>query len=214
MWIEGATAFTASRDVDVVVAVEVGMDAALEADLGRAAFDRFDDAALHLFHLDQVRLPAQVERERALRERAETALVRAHVRVVDVAVADEGDLVADDVAAQLVGHLRDTGHLGAARTEQDHDLVDADFLPRQHSGEHLADAPARARVIGGQQDRRFEIVPTGRPRGVAGQSFEIRRDEHRGADVGVQPFVGALYVFGIHGEPRREHEAGRFRRGP
>ena len=35
-------------DVDVVVAVEVGMDAALQAHLGRAALDRLDDAPLHL----------------------------------------------------------------------------------------------------------------------------------------------------------------------
>ena len=41
------------RDVDVVVAVEVGMDAALQAHLGRAALDRLDDPALHLLHLER-----------------------------------------------------------------------------------------------------------------------------------------------------------------
>ena len=44
-----------ARDVDVVVAVEVGMDAALQAHLGRAALDRLDDAPLHLFELEEVR---------------------------------------------------------------------------------------------------------------------------------------------------------------
>ena len=45
-----------ARDVDVVVAVEVGMDPALEAHLGRAALDGLDDAALHLLELEQVGL--------------------------------------------------------------------------------------------------------------------------------------------------------------
>ena len=62
-WIDGATAFTA-RDVDVVVAVEVGMDAALQAHLGGAALDGLDDAPLHLFELEQVGRAAQVERQR------------------------------------------------------------------------------------------------------------------------------------------------------
>ena len=42
-----------ARDVDVVVAVEVGVDAALEAHLGRAALDRLDHAALHLLELER-----------------------------------------------------------------------------------------------------------------------------------------------------------------
>ena len=126
-------------DIDVVVAVEIGMDPALQADLGRAARDGFDHPPLHLLHLEEIRLPAEVERERSLRERAEFATVRAHVCVVDVAIAHEGDLVADDRAAQLIGDFGDPRDFGTARREQRHDLADADLFTREHPGEHLTD---------------------------------------------------------------------------
>ncbi len=132
-------------DIDVVVAVEVGMDATLQADLGGAALDCFDHAALHLLHLDEIRLAPEVERERALREGAEAALERAHVRVVDVAVANEGHLVADDLAPELVGDLGDPHDLRTAGTEQRHDLVDADLLAGQYTRENLTHTATRAR---------------------------------------------------------------------
>ena len=93
------TAFGLTVVTDLTIAVEIGMDAALQAHFGRAAVNRLDDAPLHLLDLDEIRLAAQVERERALRERAELAAERAHVRVVDVAVADERHFVAGDLPA-------------------------------------------------------------------------------------------------------------------
>ena len=52
-WIVGRDLLHRAGDVDVVVAVEVGMDAALQAHLGRAALDRLDDAPLHLLDLER-----------------------------------------------------------------------------------------------------------------------------------------------------------------
>ena len=54
-WIVGATSFTARATCEVVVAVEVGVDPALQAHLGRAAVDGFDDAPLDLLEVEQVR---------------------------------------------------------------------------------------------------------------------------------------------------------------
>ena len=82
-------------DLEVVVAVEARVDPALQADLGRALGLGLDHPAGDLVQPEQVRRAAQVERQRALGEGAEPALEGAHVGVVDVAVGDPGDGVAD-----------------------------------------------------------------------------------------------------------------------
>ena len=87
MWMSGHRVLHRLGDVDVVVAVEVGVDAALQAHLGGAAVHGLADAAGDLVEREEVRRAPQVERQRALREAAEPALERAHVGVVDVAVA-------------------------------------------------------------------------------------------------------------------------------
>ncbi len=84
-------------DVDVVVAVEVGVNAALHADFGRAALFGFANPPADLFQGEQVGIAAQVERERALGEGAEATLEGADVGVVDVAVDDEADVVTHEV---------------------------------------------------------------------------------------------------------------------
>ena len=121
------------------------MDAALQAHLGGTAVDRLDDAPLDLLEVEEIRIAAEVERERALRERAEPALEGADVRVVDVARAHERDDVAHDVAPELVGDLGDPVELRAAGFEQRDDLVDADFLAGEHALENLTDGRAGAR---------------------------------------------------------------------
>src|SRR5690606_36204140 len=78
-------------DLDVVVAVEVGVDAALQADLGGAPLPRLPGAPGDVVEGQQVGRAPQVQRQRALRGPAEPALERADVRVVDVSVADVGD---------------------------------------------------------------------------------------------------------------------------
>ena len=192
-WICGRDRLHRARDVDVVVAVEVGMDPALEAHLGRAALDRLDDAPLHLLELEQVRLAAQVERERPLRERAEPALERADVRVVDVAVADERDLVADDLAAQLVGDRGDPRDLGTARREQRDDLVDADLFAGDDAVEHLADRAARARAA--RRRREQQRAARGR-RGPGDQApSRARPSESEATSTGVRS-AGSSHVSG------------------
>ena len=78
-------------DRDVVVAVEAGMDPALEADLGGAALPGLDGAPDDLRVRDEVGLAAQVRRELPLREGAEAAAEVADVRVLDVPGDDVGD---------------------------------------------------------------------------------------------------------------------------
>ena len=104
--------------VEVVVAVEVGVDAALQAHLGRTLGLGLGHAPRDLVELEQVGGAPQVQRQRALGERAEAALERAHVRVVDVAVADEGHRVAHRLAPQVVGDLGHQAHLGPPGGEQ------------------------------------------------------------------------------------------------
>ena len=94
MWIDGEPCADRTQHVEVVVAVEGRVDAALEADLGAPQRLGLRDAARDLLEVEEVGVAAQVQRERALRERAEPALERADVRVVDVAVRDPGDVVA------------------------------------------------------------------------------------------------------------------------
>ena len=207
----GGDRLRGAGDLEVVAAVEVGMDPALEAHLGGAVLDRFDHSALQLVEAEQVGVAAQVERQRPLRERAELALERADVRVVDVAVAHERDGVADRFRAQAVGDVRDPGEVGAARAEQGDDLFDVDLLAGEHTVEHFADRGARACGPSGGERRghqaRRRDVAAGAPVVVAGETFGVGGALHREAHVGVQPPLGFAHVLGVDGEARRERLA-------
>ena len=167
-----------SGDVDVVVAVEVGVDAALEADLGGTEIPGLLHPARDLVEREQVGVAAQVERQRTLREPAEPALERAHVRVVDVAVLDPGDDVADCLASHVVGDLGDGGDLGAPGPEQGDDLVDAELLAEQRAGEDLADRTAGRGPA--RHEHRRRIFVTGVPVVVAAQAPRRRSDRAPG----------------------------------
>ena len=129
-----------AHDLAVPEAVLVGVDAALDADLGGAARDRF------------VRAPDDVL-ERAVvgvflvlvaREAAEAAADVADVREVDVAADDVGDLVADVVEARAVGHRAQHLQVATARTEQDLGVGARELAPLERTLEHGADGCARA----------------------------------------------------------------------
>ena len=98
--------------LEVVVAVEARVDAALEAHLGGAGGFGLGHSLGDVAQLEQVGRTAQVERKRALGERAEPALEGAHVGVVDVAVGHPRDHVTDLLAPQLIGQLGHRPHVG------------------------------------------------------------------------------------------------------
>ena len=92
-----------AADREIGRAGVIGMDAALQADFGRAALPGLAAAALDLVELEIVRPAAQVVAELAFGEGAELAAEVADVGVVDVAVDDVGDAVAARFGAQRVG---------------------------------------------------------------------------------------------------------------
>ena len=106
------------HEVEVPGAGEARVDAALQADLRRAAIPRLLAAADDLVDAEQVGRAAQVGRQPALRERAEAAAEVADVGVVDVPADDVGDGVARALGAPRVGRLREQLHLGSACGEQ------------------------------------------------------------------------------------------------
>ena len=55
-------------DIDVVVAVEVGVDTTLQAHLGGACLGGLDRAISDVFEFKQIGGAAEVERQRALRK--------------------------------------------------------------------------------------------------------------------------------------------------
>src|SRR5204862_2634359 len=112
-----------THDRDVVVPGEGRMDAALEADLRRAALPRLVAAPHDLLVRHEVRRAAQVRSQLALRERAESAAEVADVRVLDVARDDVGHIVAADLAPEPVGGCENPVALPAPRAEQSHELV-------------------------------------------------------------------------------------------
>ena len=130
-------------DVDVVVAVEVRVDAALQGDLGGPHVPALERPLGDVVERQQVRRAAQVERQRALREPAELALERAHVGVVDVPVRHPRQRLADQFGPHPIGGLGDGEHVGSASLEQRHDLVDARLVTGLDAGEHLGHRTSR-----------------------------------------------------------------------
>ena len=105
--ISGTRCFTARDQVEVRRRRQLGVDAALHADLGRAEVPRLLGAVGDLVEGQRVGVGVGPP----LGERAEPAADVADVGEVDVAVDDVGHLVADGLAAQLVG---EPDHLVAA----------------------------------------------------------------------------------------------------
>ena len=145
-------------DVDVVVAVEAGVNAALQGHLGGAQLGGLDHPLLDVGQRQHVGRAPQVQRQGTLGETAELALERAHVRVVDVAVVHPGHDVAHGLAAQLVGDLAHGDHLGATGTKQRDDFVVADLLARHHTVEHLSHGATGKR--GPAHDVRGQVAGT------------------------------------------------------
>ena len=112
---------------DVQVALHLGRKAGLDADLGCAVVLGLPGAADDLAHRQEVPfLLAEVPAEGA-----EPAPLDADVGEVDVPVHHVSDHIADDAAAQLVGHHGHRRELGAAGGEQQIGFLDGDVLAGQ-----------------------------------------------------------------------------------
>src|SRR6266516_6471759 len=115
-------------DGEVVVPGEGGMDPALQADLCRAALPGLLASAHDLLVRHEVRRAAEARRKLPFRECAEAAAEIADVRVLDVARNDIGDLIAANVAPELVRCGEHAVSFTAARTKEPDDLVLAELL--------------------------------------------------------------------------------------
>ena len=110
-------------DIDVVVAVEVGVDSALQSDFGCAHRGGFCCALRDVVECQQIRRATKIERELAFRETAEATLEGADVRVVDVAVVYPRDDIADGLLAQFVGEFGNGIDFTATCAEHADDLA-------------------------------------------------------------------------------------------
>ena len=124
-----------AREVDVEAPVELGRQPGLDADLGGAQVPRLAGAPHDLLDRQEVALLLAV----VARERAEAAVLDAHVGEVDVAVHDIGDGVADVAPAQLVGGQRQRLQIPAGRPGQDVGLGHRDLEAVERPREDPAD---------------------------------------------------------------------------
>src|ERR1700733_777582 len=150
-----------------------GMDAALQANLGRAALPSFLAAAGGLAHIAILGAGPPILAELALRERAELAAEITDVRVVDVAGDDVADRVAVDLAAQPVSRFADSVERIAARREQRDDVAFAQGFARRRAVEDRLDGGCLAGVPRLRACRRWVDAGAGGPRVGAGKSLRV-----------------------------------------
>ncbi len=172
----GCRRFTSRGDVEVGRARQVGVDAALHADLGRADAPTASSA----------RVADLVERQRvgvgvgaALRERAEPAAGVADVGEVDVAVDDVGHVVADGVATDVVGEARPARRPRRPAATSKSTSASASVIPAgsRSARRSAAATSGRTRWVGGLRGtalpRRRAGVVDGQRRPVAVRRVEV-----------------------------------------
>ncbi|CAB5031382.1 unannotated protein [freshwater metagenome] len=115
--------FHCTRDIDVVVAIEIGVNTTLQGDFCSAHFPSLCGTLCNVVEREQIRGATQVEAEWAFRKTTELALERAYVGVVDVAVVHPGDGVANSALAQVVGKFGNGVHFAPASAEQCNNLL-------------------------------------------------------------------------------------------
>ncbi len=184
------------HDFRVVVAGEAGMDAALQANLGRASLPRLLAASHDLVHRHEVGGPAQVLGELSFRERAETALEVAHVRVLDVPRDDVGHHVAVHVTPQAIRSREDSLALGAARGEEAHELVLAELMAVELERERVA----------ADEERNVDRLARG-PTIFAREAVRVGRATNERAHGGIDPTIEVGDMFWVERQPRHELEA-------
>ena len=114
------------------------VNAALHADLGGAAIPRLGRAPRYLIEVDDVGPATQALAELTLRECAELAAERTHVRVVDVSIYRVRHGITHGLPSKGVRRPTDRLELGSASAEQPHDFVFGQPVPafaaRQYPG--------------------------------------------------------------------------------
>src|SRR5207244_1760730 len=131
-------------EVDVVAAVELRRQPGLEADLGRAELPRLAGAPHDLRHRQEVALLRAV----VPAERAERAVLDAHVGEIDVAVDHERDEVARLPAAHLVGDEPERVEVAPGERGEEIGLLHRELAAVERTPEDLA-AAGRGPVEGG-----------------------------------------------------------------
>ena len=114
--------------MDVIVTIEIGVNAALQRHFGGAHVPRFFGALSNVFQREQVWRAAQIEREWAFRETTELALERAHIGVIDIAVVHPRDNITHCFKAQFVGYASNRSNLWASGSKQIHDFLFVDAM--------------------------------------------------------------------------------------
>ena len=192
---------------DVGLAGVIGMDAALETDLGRAPIPGLAHAPRNLFEVEVVGRSAQPCARPSLGESAEPAGVRADVGVVDVAVDDIGDGISGDLAPHRVRRFHDRIEPAAARGEKVGDLAVVQAPPRGRLVEHgnqIVDSDRRRR------DTRFRrrILRHSRPPALLPrEAFRIDRPSHRRRERPIEPAIGFEGVSRVDREAFHENLA-------
>ncbi len=183
------------------------MDAALQADLRRAAGGRLGDPRADLVEREVVAGTAQAARAAPLGEGAEAAGVRADVGVVDVAVDHEGDRVAHRPRAQRIGGAHHGVEVRAVGVEQRLQLLLGQAVAARRTRQGLEHRPRGRR--GGVEGALRRKPPVARqrrrarpraPRTLGGISQGIDAPQHRGAQRGVHP---ARHIARIRGDDRQ-----------
>src|SRR5262249_49115295 len=142
---QGRCALHRAADLEIGLAGELWMDAALETDLRRALLPRFARALADFLEGEEVGHVAQAGLGGRLREGAERARAGADVRVVDVAIQEVGRGVADARASQLVRGVADRAGGTVTRPEQGDDLGFVQRAPGEDFGDRSVDARVLAR---------------------------------------------------------------------
>ena len=150
-----------AHDLSVPEAVLVRVDAALDADLRRAALDRLVRVADDLLE----RAVVGVLFVLVAREAAEAAADVADVREVDVPADHVGDLVADVVEARAVGHRAEHLQVATARAEQDLGVRARQLVPFERALEHGAYGRrgSTQKCVGEARSGRGHQVSSGQP---------------------------------------------------
>ena len=98
----GRSCFHRLEYAEVGVAVEGGVNAALQADLAGAAIPRLPCSLADLVEIEQIARPSQLAGP-SLGECAEPAAIKTDVGVVDVAVDDVSHRLASKISSAIIG---------------------------------------------------------------------------------------------------------------